>query len=60
MAETIEFKTTSAEDIAYKLYHDVLAAEGHPHEKMQPAQARAYILDTFAECVKAARGFRPK
>lgn len=60
MADLIEVKTTSAEDVAHKLYQDVLAAEGHPYQHMQPADARTYLLDTFAECLTAARGFRRK
>ena len=58
MADIVEMKTKSAEEIAYKLMQDVLVAEDHPHQGMQPKAARAYLLDTFAECLTAARGYR--
>jgi len=60
MADTIEVKSKSTEEIAYKLFYDVIGAEDHPHQRMQPKDARAYILDTFVECLSAARGYRPK
>lgn len=59
MADNTEVRTNAAEEVAYKLYQDVIGAEDYPHRKMQPADARAYLLNTFVDCVRAVRGFRP-
>ncbi len=45
----------SPEKIAYTLFHDVLSAEGAYNGQRVD---RAYILDTYAECLKAAKGHR--
>lgn len=46
----------SAEQVAYKLLNDVIAAEEYRYRSMsKDGEARAYILDTYAECLQAVR-----
>lgn len=50
----------SPEEVAYKLMKDISNVERRPlfnTEKVQPAD-RAWILDTYAECLEAVRGYR--
>lgn len=58
MAENVNLKTESTEEVAYKLYTDVVGAENHPHHNMSASDARKYLLDLFAECLQATRGYR--
>jgi hypothetical protein len=44
----------SAEHVAWKLYHDVMAAEG----KNIRENTRKYLLDTYAECLIATKNLR--
>lgn len=47
----------SPEHVAYKLLQDVMNAENratYKHDKRELAD-RKYILDTYAECLKAVR-----
>jgi hypothetical protein len=49
----------SPEQIAWKLFHDIAAVEGKalhqsPAPNQQPAD-RKWILDTYAECIRAVR-----
>ncbi len=45
----------SPEGVAYKLFIDIRNAESNSTQ----TRDRAYILDTYAECLVAATGFRP-
>lgn len=58
MSDKIELKHTSAEEVAHRLYCDVIDAEDQPHQKMQPEEARSYLLSLYAECLHTARGYR--
>jgi hypothetical protein len=53
----------SPEQVAYKLLIHVAAAEGHtlldgPSAKGASTPGRGWILDAYAECLKAVRGNR--
>jgi hypothetical protein len=50
----------SPEEVAYKLLKDVSRVEGRifTAEQGRSGTDRAYILDTYAECLKAVRGDR--
>ena len=57
--ETIHIGENSPEHIAWKLFHDVAAVEGkalhrNPGPNQEPAN-RQWILDTYAECIRAVR-----
>ena len=60
MADQLESLRTSKEDVAFKLYQDVISAEDYPHRQMAPQSARQYLLDTYAECLHATRGLRDR
>jgi hypothetical protein len=57
--ETIHIGENSPEHVAWKLLHDVAAVEGKafhrtPGPNQEPAD-RKWILDTYAECIRAVR-----
>lgn len=54
-------KAATPERVAYELYTDVLTAEGKhlgAAEGTGRRPDRKYILDLYAECLTATRGFR--
>lgn len=45
----------STEHVAYNLMKDVMFAEG---KSLHEGADRKYLLDTYAECLMAAKGYR--
>jgi hypothetical protein len=64
MAETpaSHIGENSPEQIAYKLFEEVARAEDHSTKSIPGSTKpdREWILDTYAECLTAAKGFRAK
>lgn len=64
MADTavVHMGENSPEQVAYKLLIHVAATEGYMLRSGPTSDgnkpSRQYILDTYAECLRAARGYR--
>jgi hypothetical protein len=61
-APVVHIGENSPEQVAYKLLKDVANAEGRPFTKEggsgKTAADRAYILDTYTQCLEAVHGRR--
>jgi hypothetical protein len=56
---TVHIGENSPEQVAYKMVRDVANIEGKELVAGYPKSTdRKWYLDTFAECLKAVRGFR--
>lgn len=55
MADKFEIKQTAAEEVAYKLFRDVITSEDRPTDRQT---VREYLLNTYAECLYATQGYR--
>ena len=56
-AKIVNTGENTPEEVAYKLLSDVMSAEGKSLFKSENKERvdRKYILDTYAECLKAGR-----
>ncbi|HIG21981.1 MAG TPA: hypothetical protein EYG02_14840 [Henriciella marina] len=55
MADKLELSQTSKEEVAFKLFQEIIISEGRPADRQT---IRKYMLDTYAECLTATRGLR--
>jgi hypothetical protein len=61
-SSVVHIGENSQEKIAHTLLHEIMRTEGRVSYKPQSSgdqQAdRKYLLDTYAECIEAVKGFR--
>ncbi len=62
MAEqtVVHIGENSPEQVAYRLMDNIAHVEGKVLFKDQNSADRTWILDTYAECLRAVRGYRKK